>query len=92
MVAAEVIDSDRPPYQHDFWKREQRSQGGIQGGAGAGPHTETCQFFNSSILEPLGGLGFTKQHITSESESPKSWQGGQSSWHYCHMCLESHAQ
>lgn len=60
--------------------------------AGFGPRTETCQFFNSSILESLGGLGFAKQHITSESESLKSWQGGQSSRHCCHMCLESHAQ
>lgn len=60
--------------------------------AGFGPRTETCQFFNSSILESLGGLGFAKQHITSESESLKSWQEGQSSRHCCHMCLESHAQ
>lgn len=91
MAAAVVMDSDTPLTSTDSG-REAGSQECIQGGAGVGPRTETCQFFNSSIFEPLGGLGFAKQHITSESESLKSWQGGQSSRHRCHMCLESHAQ
>lgn len=57
------------------WREDSKKSGLTGVGSGVGPCTETCQFFNSSILEPLGGLGFVKQHITLESESLKSWRG-----------------
>lgn len=91
-MAADIGMMDREAPHLCMDRRDIEKSGRAGGGSGVGPRTETCQVFNSSILEPLGGLGFAKQHITSESESPKSWQGGWSSRHCCHMCLESHAQ